>query len=516
MLPQKTDKKISSKRFVWRFFLVFLFLFLALTLWPIRNFFPAIFTGDQIAIIFTNETEERPCGGFITAYALIDFFPPRAKIHNVYELEPMSFGKNIYPLTEVSDEKKFWDLGTTTDIRWCQKVLLEAIKIPYPETDEVMLVSLKSVENLVEKIYGDHLILGKYQSADFFSLLSRSVSDIDRHAIKDLDTRKNILGDVGREITTKLFLHPWKWPSVTHLIADAVDRGEIFTVFSPDYQPKKYDFQAIEWNLGGGKSSRYLHKKWIITAREEAPNQWKFSATFTASHLGGYSEPISQKWKGIFEFYFPDFFHHTSVIESAEINPGETFTRSFEFENIEISNPAGFGIFRPRGQELFAEIFVTAFSEQKFQQSNLNIRENLAIWSGEIMDSRKFFYWESIPDSLPPFITLHEVVPSDFFWSSGETIPSRAVVIEVHFQEPILIDDDFSVRLQDWDIIDYKTNIPQFLEKKLLDDNRTLLLAFDRGGSIQKNERYGLFIRGISDLWGNKIIETDRTIIEKN
>ncbi len=40
-------------------------------------------------------------------------------------------------------------------------------------------------------------------------------------------------------------------------------------------KPATQDVEFIEWNLGGGKSSRFLQKNLTISAREVLPEQWR-------------------------------------------------------------------------------------------------------------------------------------------------------------------------------------------------------------------------------------------------
>jgi hypothetical protein len=384
------------------------------------------------------------------------------------------------------------------------------------------LVDLYAIESLLAVLGPVALDSGAIDSENFFASLSRTVADVDRHDEESLADRKSLLGELGNRLFTQKIRAFWRWPFLTHRISSLIEENHIFVPgLSPGLETRPSDFAVIEWNLGGGKSSRYLNKKIQITGRETLDGKWDFQIVFQAQHLGGFETPLSQVWKGVFEFRFPG--QDPQMIEAA-ISPGERWDRTFTLEGLDFQSSEGssFSIVSPRSQPLYYDLALTSGSQRSFERTSQSVRENLLQSRGTLNGESKLIAWQMVDDATRPFVSLHEVVGMDslrpdlqsFFREKIGEEPNP-ILVEVHFNEAVRLLDSFSIKLRDRDYARPEiSENPALLNHKFLNDQRTLLLAFSQN-AVQLDERFYLEITGIEDLSGNRLGAGQRTIITR-
>lgn len=520
---QRRKERIRVWKKVGKIVGIVLIVYLFLVAWPLRGLLGHGFLTGRTLVLFTNEAESRPCGGFLTAYGIVQLFPPRIDFHNSYALAGHDFGEAEGPLKYVSQTKNFWDLGTTSDLSECAETFQNAYQEATGEdVDQVVLFDVRTAEEMFRPFgkisVGDRKISHK----NLFAELSRMVSDVDRHDEKSLENRKSPLSTLGKKMILWSILNPTIAPRTTHILADNIYEGNVFIPgVSPDLKPERDDFALVEWNLGGAKSSRFLDKSLFIFGQEVLPNSWKFTVRIDAVHAGGVDEPLSQDWKGGFELIVPKFLGVEPVFLEAEIAPGESFSKQFVFEYE--GNVEEFSVFRPRGQDLSLHTIISLFPQQTFAQATFDNHENVGKFSGKLFFPRKTFRWMKVPDTTPPFITLHEIVSGDiipwyirrqwgrFFLSSSQ----RFTVAEVHFNEKVKLGETFDVVVRDRDFANKEVSENMELEDfELLEDGRTLLLGLWEK-TVQPDERFYLELSGVTDLHGNEIQEQKRTLITR-
>ncbi|MCF7846557.1 MAG: DUF4012 domain-containing protein [Candidatus Gracilibacteria bacterium] len=519
----------------WIWLIILIVGFLTVTLWPLRSFlYPQVVT-DKHLLLLTNEAEARPCGGFLSAYALFQAIPPKLSFHNAYALSDYSFGPAPFPLDQVSGDLKFWDLGFSPNLPDCAELFRK--RFPDEGIDRAVLVNFGSLEALLELVEP----VNGFTSKNLFAQLTRSVANVDRHDEESLAQRKSPVAQLGKDVARKLIAAPWLWPAAARLQSQALKRGEIFIEeVSPELGLGEHDFGVIEWNLGGAKSSRFLKKMLQLSLREQTPGNWRVQGTLSVEHVGGWDEPLSQMWKGGFTIVLPAMLGREARFFPAEIPPGETWEQAFEFYFTEaefVGKDAlaedpdaafhAFGIFRPRSQELFADVRISLYPQQSFADATFETHENVGTFLGEIPAMRKTFSWETIPDKTPPFVTLHEWldlenIPRTFEtkWGANFLVSSRRFsVAEIHFSEPVFFDaserETVSVTLTDKNVTDPQTAHPEVDSWVLLEDRRTLLLGFWQS-VIQPNERFSIQFSGLKDNWGNSITDKEYTIIDRS
>ena len=493
----------------WYLWIGLLVLFLGICAWPIRWAITPGFLTQTHLVLLTNEAEARPCGGFVTAVGEVRLFPPKISLQNAYALADKSFGTAQPPLDKVAKSVKFWDLGTSPDVQTCADAFHGGAKMAGIKHSRVIFIG----NEIAEKIIDD---------PNFFADMTRTVANVDRHDEQTLAERKSPLASFGKKVVLKTILKPWTWPHITREIGNAVQSGELYiSGISPDLKPSASDIAAIEWNLGGGKSSRFLERNLDISIRELRPQHWQIVVNARLDHLGQQDEPLSQLWKGGLEMRWPDAWGAPNEFVDIALAPGEKWNKEWVFE------PHGslehVGVFAPRGQKWNVDWRLSLFGQETFKEANFETHENVGLWNGSLRTQRHDFSWKGAADQTAPFVTLHEwlsmnQLPTEAreYWGKNFAQSSaRFSIAEIHFSEPVIITKNLRVffRDKDFENTDIK-EAPQFEELLLLNGEQTALVGFWQG-TPQPNERFTIALKGITDTAGNEISEKEYTIIDR-
>lgn len=502
----------------------------------------------QTLVVLMNENEARPCGGFVTAYGVVNLPFGGMELNNSFAFPNVDLGLNEEPLRQVSREKKFWDLGTSVDPNRCGQDFVSAYERAtgnYP--DRVFLIQSQLLEAYLAA-------LGPVKAGDltleadtFFALTSRLVADIDRHDETALAERKNPLHLFGKRVIVSTLMRPWKWFRLSRTVFEAEQNGALYLHVPGHERPLPWlenpDRSMIlsEWNLGGGKSSRYLDKQWTVFFRQQTPDRWEVEHRIMVTHIGQEDRPLSQAWRGGFELRF---FDKASRFVPAEIAPGQTFTHTevyhishdtlFNFLSTLEPTQAQFTLFSPPFQQWQQRVQISALGQQTVQPttSNLRAQEGSAVWSGLTDLQGESFGFSLTADELPPFLTWHKPLlePSETI-TATMGLAEGDIVVELHFNEPVNLGDtpfelledgaqrfngqDLSIVLKDRDFeVSEVTADMAIISALLLPDQTTFLLRV-RPEPYQLNERYYLELSGVQDRWGNTQTITNRTVITR-
>ena len=505
-----------------RSFLILLVCFFLWVIWPVKFILnPSLLKGTQL-LVFTNEAENRPCGGFVTAFGTASVFPPKFELKNAYHLENTDFGPTTYPLSRVSGKRKFWDLGDTPDLALCAKSFQYAYEEATQEViNHVVLIDLQTVESIFDRLAPIQLGGRSVAVGQFFETLSRGVADIDRHDEVALATRKTPLADLGKNLIKKTIYQPWKWGGLSRVIRDSMARGGVYIeAFSPEIAVADTDFAVIEWNLGGAKSSRSLRPKVDLKAQEYLPHKWRINLDFHVDHLGGYDEPISQDWKGIFEFRFPEFLGQKKDFQEFDLAPGESHDANFEFYYNGDLGSERLAFFQPRGSRVKADWQVSLFPQQSFARASFQVVNGIGekrILPGVV---RTPLVWQKGTDKIRPFLTFHEVIGRESLTEAQkQTLFEEKDVVyfysEMHFNERVVPQESFSIVAFDRDVSEQsQTDHPIATNALWLEDKKTLLVQFKQQ-AFQKDERFYVQVFGVEDLWGNEATAQKRTLITR-
>ncbi len=470
-------------------------------------------------IVLINENEARPCGGFLTAYGVVQLFPPQFEISDIYALKDHDFGVSSFPITQVSEKQYFWDLGTSTNKYECSKTLTDAYNhISSTPVTQTILVPFASIEKLLNPLFPLILDGESVDQSNFFSFFSRKAADVDRHDEEALQGRKSPMKILAKESIKKVLTHPTALFSVWKKSQEMIQSEEIFTPHaSQNSKETSPELRIVEWNLGGGKSSRYLQKKLTMRITETSPQLWNINITFTAQNHSQNDAPLGQDWKGVFSVQFPDFLSLTSEEISAHIPTNGVFET--KWYTTYRGNLPSLSIRTNAYQSLFADISVSAFPQQTIHSHTLNTKEHFGVFWGQIYEYQALD-WNITKDQIPPFITRHTIIPINIIDGALENETKKAqfkensLFVELHFNEEINIIQPLRTQLIDTQWENEQEEHLSHTQYHLLSDKKTLLLAFP-STIKQKNERYKIQVENIEDLFGNRLITKPRTVIDR-
>ncbi len=498
-------------------------IFLILTLWPVKFIFTPSFLFGRTLVLFTNEAEARPCGGFLSAFGTVKMFLPEFEMKNSYAILG-DFGEAKIPLRKVSNTKNFWDLGDTPNVKKCAENFRQAFeKTTNKKVKNIVLIDFSTIEDFFRLFGGTKLYGEKWTAENLFAKMSRRVANVDRHDEKTLETRKTPLASIGKRMIQKAILRPDLWLRATRLLRQNIEEGKVFVSgISPDLSPNKNDFSVIEWNLGGAKSSRFLRKSLQISIRETENKKWRINLSFRAENVGGIDEPLSQDWFGVFELRTPAFLNMKTILLDTKIKSGASIEKSFSFNYEGELSEKDFGVFVPRGSKILTDVSISLFPQKTFQTTNFTHHENVGEFFGEMSGKRKSFQFTEIEDKTPPFVTLHkpinmENIPENLKgeWGKFFAVSSRRFwPVELHFSEIVKL-DNFRAQCIDRNFENAEiTDDPEFEMVEMLDDGRSILIGFWQK-TPQPNERFWIEVSGVTDKFGNEILPARRTVIDR-
>ncbi|MCB9809442.1 DUF4012 domain-containing protein [Candidatus Peribacteria bacterium] len=486
---------------------ILLVLWLGWVVWPVRWGIGLL--GEEHLILLQNEAELRPCGGFTTAYATLHLLPFRLQFHNVFDLEQPLLRPLPPAMQGFTDALYFRDAGDDSDPEQCAA----AHKSAYAEltgqtVDRVWMVPLSVVERIAAVVGPVRYAGQRVASKDLFALLSRSVADTDRHNLDSLADRKDHLPALGRAWLGRTLWRPWKWGQLTHAIGQMVRSGQWYIEgVSRPVVPTEQSLELLLWNLGGGKTNRYLDVTLHTDVRELQPNDWQLTTTVTLRHDGGYEEPLSQVWTGTVEMHWPVAMGGETVRWGAAIAPGGQETYS---STIRHRGPLSrWEVYVPRGLRLRGSTTVSLYPQQSLQSRTLQVREHTGLAEYEILGTAPALYtttWQSVPDVTGPFLTYHQLLTQapEQWDMMGNTMG-----VELHTNEPVVLGEGFSATIAREGVTTSATDFA------LSENGRTILLRF-RVDGVGERRAYQLGLTGVTDVYGNPLNPTQRwTVIDK-
>lgn len=507
---------------------------------------PARWWGESLLVLM-NENEARPCGGFVTAFGVLNMPFGGMELNNSFAFPPVDLGLSPAPLDRVSVEQKFWDLGASAKLNRCGQEFLSAYERAtgrFP--DRVILVQSSVIENFLTALGPVKAGELELSGQNFFVLTSRLVADIDRHDEKALSERKEPLNVFGKKLALSTLLRPWQWRGLSQSLHEAETNGALYLHRPGESKEPTWQrfadktISVSEWNLGGGKSSRYLDKLWTVQLNQVSQTQWELIHNLTVTHLGGQDKPLSQTWQGGFEL---KSLKQPSRFVSATINPGETFTHTEAFwvsttdlQLVLSDQPPSFAfnLYAPPYQNWQTRLQVRALGQQivRANTSNLSSQENTARWHGANNLDGESFSFSLQPDTIPPFLTWHKpLLNPEPLVSERLDLNERFRVVELHFNEPVVLPEPptqefpdgvrfwndvsawVSLKDRDYAVPDIKQDL-QVSSALLLADKTTLLLKVEPV-TYQTNERYNLTFNRLQDVWGNEAQIDRRTVITR-
>lgn len=535
-------------------FVLLAILWLVSALGALRTFIPNTLqitgwpgTTRNYLILFQNDTELRATGGFITAYAFLEFkngFPVGISFNDVYgEIDDHEYISPPYPMNELLEKNSdtyaghsFRDANYNPDFKEAADDILSFFHKTYYDTeiDGVFAINFSVLEDMVglyEPVKAGNLDLTK---ENLFETLETAVSDIDRHNLEALSTRKDIIKEFAYGTLKEMIFSPWQWRNLSDVITENLNEKDILLNFEnhslaqkashynwdgafpePD-EENPFDVLAINVsNFGGMKSDRYITREvhYNIDLSDQNPIA---TAEVTLRHHGDYNVPLSGEYKGYVRVFAPEGATLMSSGSSVEeridsyvgwgdivkFQPGESVTLTYQIA----LNPATIQddlyrlkvVKQPGTENDYYEITVKTPNGSTLESNQFDVRENIAFFKG-ILANDKNLLLNISPDKAGPRIFYHEL--------------NALNQIDIAFAESVDVEsagDPLNYEIIDLDYANNDIHDEIYIDYIDVWDGHVRLHT--RGMDYQDEEHFQIKMRNIRDLNGNLITPNPRTI----
>lgn len=499
-------------------------------------------------ILFQNNYELRPTGGFISTYGVLkfshglyaglDFYDVYGTIDDHEFVEPPLVLSALLS-GEGYQGHTFRDANFDPDFRISEEELIKFYEMTNPdvEVDGVIAADFTFLERLVglyEPISIDDFSLTQ---ENLFETLSAVVSDIDRHSEEALATRKDIAAPLVKKIIFKSIILPWRLFTIRDMLVEAFNEKHVLAAFTRSGLESSFnlrgwdgalpesglgDFLAVnEGNYGGMKSDRYMTRdvqyELTVTDKNDVLGNPVVNAnvTVTLSHEGGWNTPLSGKYTGYLRTMIPlgskitaggtvsEEREDSAVLgEMVTLDPGQSVTYSYSYELPEyIWNDGNYLLHLHKQPGTLADhyrVIVHLPDGESMNSNNFDVRENVGFFETNLLADTNLSF-SMVPDTVGPRIVMHELTAMN--------------QITIVFNEAVNVDHA-------GDILNYEIMDTNFANADVTDsivissirvDGSAVILTTS-GMSDQPEERYEIQLRGITDTKGNFITPDPRTI----
>jgi hypothetical protein len=486
-------------------------------------------------LLFQNNNELRPNGGFISAYGILETKNGKLNLEfaDSYKLlTDVDYPKAPTPFYILLNNTNFkgWyfhDSNFNPNFATSAKKIEELFWLQSGEEnqsfDSIIAINFELLEDLVE-IYNLEIEGVKLTKDNLFSVLEYEVKNIDTHNIEDLENRKNILGILAKTLIKKMTTSFTNYNNLFDTINKGLDQKKLLLHFKneeiqkiveeegwagefnqEDY--KNYIHTSIA-NIGGRKSDRYIKKdhKYFITFDENEKAKVKYELSL--NHYGSYNLN-SSTYKAYVRIFIPkestfiksegEFYENRHKYLTNEgffkgyikMEPGETKKITIEYYLPEEINQTNFelDVIKQPGTKDIWNMIVQYSANNSFKSEGFDVKENVGYWSGLLLQDIHFNF-DHIKDNLPPLVV----------WQTF----SDHNLIEINFSEPLNEDiflDPTNYKITDLNYIDNSTETIS-VEKVYYENNNVYLVT--NGISETQEERYNLSLINLEDKSGNK------------
>ncbi len=520
--------------------LFFIVLFVIAALGSLRVFLPHSmqitgfpFGQKNYLIIFQNNNELRPSGGFISSFAHLQFtsgIPSNLQIEDVYgDIDEHPYQEPPYPMEQLLANEwyqgyTFRDGNYQADFPQTAQELQNLFNLTQPNQnfDGIIAVNLNVLHDVVEALGPFYLDGREINHHNLFEEITNSVNDIDRHNKEQLANRKGILKPLASAIIRKVILNPLLIRPLSDIITENLDQKEIQLYFDqPSLQnlAKKNDWTGawpelagdflavVEANLGGMKSDRYLQRNityhLLITEENlQAKTDPKATLSLDLYHYGIENIPLSGPYSGYFRFYNSP--QDQVADQIVKLNPGErtTIEKSWTipYSHIEDSTYS-LQLIKQSGTEDFYTIIIELPRGYTLQSEDFHTKENIAFFQG-ILSHDLQLKLVILPDTYPPRLVKQ----------SNDHLNQ----ISLHFNEDLNLshaEDPFT-----YEVIDLNVNSPETTDQIIIKNveitSKDIFLNLE-GQTNQHEEHYGVLLKNLRDTKGNILSTRQITVVQR-
>lgn len=525
----------------------FLLTFIISVAGGLRVFFPYApsitgfpFSQKNYLVLFQNNYELRPTGGFISSFANLQFqsgFPTKIEIEDVYgTVDDHEYLKGPYPMEELLADQwykgySFRDGNFNPDFPSSAEELIRLYQInnPNAKIDGVFAVNFNLLSDLLAAV-GPVEVDGKIlDSQNLFEEITNSVNDVDRHNVESLANRKSILKPLANQLIKKIVFNPFKLRKVSDTITLALSQKDLQLYFRDtnlqefilknrwggawpadiaENKGQLKDFLAvIEANLGGMKSDRYLqrnitYKVRISEAAFQGEENLQAELITEVTHFGIENIPFSGPYTGYFRF-FKHPFEEQPQDEIIKLNPGESKTINKKFElSSDLIKDSLYSLYltKQSGTHDYYTVIVEAPRGYRISSDDFQPLENLAFFQGQINKDLQLDL-QILPDQLPPRLILQQNTQLNH--------------ISLHFNEDLNQDyasDPFSYEITDLNNANQKTD--QLTIRRVETTSKDVHLYLN-GQTNQPEEHYSVRLKNLRDTHGNILTDREITVVQR-
>jgi hypothetical protein len=493
--------------------------------------------------ILQNNSEIRPGGGFITAYAEISFFLgiPKISFHNSYDISPpQSQITPPYPLKKLLKEGDFYKGYEFRDVNWSPdyptnvKNILKFYHLDPKKTKKInglITVNMNFFRELVNlyPIKIEDTIIKKTNLFHFFQINSKN---IDLHNKEDLKERKSIMKPFFYELVKEIIFSPEKYKSFKNLVLTALNKRIIFLNHqtNPKIQTliinKKWDasfklqsdnfIHISKANIGGRKADRYLISNYqynILLDKDNLKNNLLINLTHSGTQ-GLYSDfyqayikiylPLEAKLNNLSgdnreEFKKEVFEKYQTIGTLVHIWPGETQKLVIDFslpkdffKNLNIIPQLG------NWGENWQIIVREPNTDTHFKSSDYQCLENVCHYQNKIF-TPKILKTKQLKDKTPPLI----------IWQKFLDTKTIELLFSEKLAEKTLNKNNFKIKDLNKNVKNIEDK-PQITQVFKAEKYKIHLKVNDLNWQV--GEHFSLELKNIKDLAGNLIKPHPKTI----
>lgn len=495
-------------------------------------------------LLFQNNTELRPTGGFISAYGVLTFkhgFPVDLKVEDVYgKVDDHEWVDPPYPMADLLAHRfyqgyTFRDANYSPDFPTSVATLEDFYQRTWPEVsfDGALAFDLTVLEDLIE-LLGEVEVDGvKFNRDNFFENLEEAVSDIDRHNPAELSSRKNIMRGLMRVLMGKILLNPLKTRVMTDLLVKDLNEKHILLWFKDAKLEEKTQqlgwggvlkpvaadrLAVVEANLGGMKSDRYISREvdYAVTIQDDFSALAELRIKMT--HRGDYNEPLSGSYKGYlqafipegFEFADPDHYlwheeaagEYAALGQKVKLEPGQEINLHLNYYlPVEAVMGETYRLYlwkQPGTIDDFYRVTVKAPSGMTVESGDFVTRENLAIFEGPLK-SDKFMALKIKPDLNGPRVVIQEMHKLN-----------EITVVFNEVLEGMSAQDGLNYRVYDADVNVLGKHDEIWLDNVIYNGKAVVLQT--KGMTSQPEEHYRIEMQNLRDRHENLMDPSPRTV----
>lgn len=554
--------KKKKRSAFWRFFVVVIALYILwifIAAWPFLNFafhpFKLLWGQKQYLVLFQNNYELRPTGGFISAFGILTVkngIPISFNFEDVYgTVDDHPFVPPPEPIGELLEHPTyqghtFRDANFNPNFPDSVSQIEEFLRLTRPsqQLDGVFALDMSFMENWL-RVTGPVNVNGREFSADnFFETLEEAVSNVDLHDLKMLGQRKMIVKSLAKKLAVKTAL-PWNFPGFIKSVRQSLDQKHALLYFKDDElqrlpERKNWagvmksdlgqDFLAIiDANYGGAKSNRYVSRnifyyvdlvegRSYLDVRMDQPNG--YFIPFSADYRGYLRAYVPKDHRLVDSFVFDKERKANSMRYPATRYEGRegdfnfaglthsVVPRSSEMAHFEFQFPKS--VFdapsyrinlwkQPGAPGDYLQVTVRVPAGMHLKSRDFEVKENVAIFRG-FLDRDRALIFELEKDSASPRAILQNLDELNSF--------------EIEWNEPVdpKSADFFKWKIEDSNYGDSQADAISIISVEI---NGTRMFVKTDGMTAQPEESYKFEISGISDFSGNKIEKRTYTFFQR-